>query len=111
MKRLILIATLLVPLSGCSWFASTFGDSPDQATKTTIVDTFADACHTYATALRTAAAALNAKLLSDAQIAAVDKAQVVGDGVCKGPQPTNLTSAVVSVLSATASITLAAGSK
>jgi tyrosyl-tRNA synthetase len=48
-------------------------------------------------------------LLTDAQIADVDKAKVVGDGVCKGPQPSNLTAAVVSVLSATASITLASG--
>jgi len=109
MKRFLLIAALLVPLSGCQWLASTFGGTADQATKTTIVEVFADACHTYATTLRTAAAALDAKLLTDAQIADVDKAKTVGDGVCKGPQPTNLTAAVVSVLSATASITLASG--
>lgn len=114
MRRLAIMAGVLVALaigpSGCTWLANTFGGTPDQATKTTIVTTFADACHTYATALRVAALALDAKLLNDAQIATVDKAQQVGDGACKGPQPTNLTAAVVAVLTATADITVASGS-
>lgn len=115
MKRLYFAAPLMLAFvllsgsSGCTWFANTFGGSADQATKTTIVEVFADACNTYATALRTAAKALDAKLLTDPQIASVDQAKGIGDGICKGPQPTNLTAAVVSVLSATASITLASG--
>lgn len=111
MRRWLMLAVLLVPLGGCTWLAETFGDNPSQATKTTIVEVFADACHTYATALRTAAAALKANLLTSDQIAAIDKAKVIGDGVCKGPQPTNMTSAVVSVLSASASIAFNSGSK
>lgn len=109
MKRYLLIAALVLPLGACQWLASTFGGSADQATKTTIVEVFSDACHTYATTLRTAALALDANVLTSAQIADVDKAKAIGDGVCKGPEPTNLTAAVVSVLSATASITLASG--
>ncbi len=110
-RLLACAAALALSLSGCSWIASTFGDTPDQATKTTILEVFADACHAYATALRTAAAALNAGLLTDAQIAAIDKARAVGDGICNGPQPTNVSSAAVDVLSAASTIVLNSGSK
>lgn len=109
MRRLLILAALLAPLGACTWLANTFGDNPTQEAKTTIVEVFTDACGTYAVALKGAAAALQANLLTDSQIAAIDKAKAVGDGICKGPQPTNVTSAVVSVLGAASTIVLNSG--
>lgn len=110
MKKFLLASLVILPISGCSWVASTFGDNPTQETKTTIVDVFHDSCETYVTALKVAASAEANGLLSADAVSKIDQAQVAGDKACKGPMPTNLTSAVVSVLSAAASITSASGS-
>lgn len=104
MRRLLLIAALSLPLGACSWLAATFGDSPSPTTKTTIVETFRDGCEAYAAALNLAAQALTANTLSDAQIADVNQAKAIADPICKGPQPTNLAAAFVSVAEASLSI-------
>ena len=103
-RKLILAAALCLPIAGCTWLANTFGGNPDQPTKTTIVEVFADGCHTYAAALKLAAQALTANLLTEAQIAQVNQAKTIADPICTGPQPTNLAAAFVSVASATVSI-------
>jgi hypothetical protein len=104
MRRLILAAALLIPLGGCTTIANWFGGMPSAQTKTTIVEVFADSCHTYAAALNLAAQALAANLLTEAQIAQVQQAKAIADPICTGPQPTNLAAAFVSVASATVSI-------
>lgn len=112
MRRILIAAALLVPLSGCQTLASVFGGTPDQPTKTAIVESFIDACSLYAGALKDAAAAANAGLLSDAQKAKIHAIRPSiegtgpGTGVCppNAPQPVNATGALVTVVQATASI-------
>jgi hypothetical protein len=104
MKRYLIVAALLVPLSGCQTIAGWFGGKPTQTTKTTIVEVFADGCHTYAAALNLAAQTLQAGKLTEAQINDVKTAKAIGDPICTGPQPTNLASAFVAVAGATYSI-------
>ena len=103
-----LAVLFLMPLSGCTWLARVFGDTPGQAEKTTIVEVFRDACATYSAALRLAAQANNANLLTKAQVASVSKAREAAEPVCAGSRPTNLTSAIIVVTQAGASIVLAA---
>lgn len=107
MKKYLAIAIVALGLSGCASLASIFGDTPSQSTKTTLVEVFADSCHAYASTLRLATQALQANLLTDAQIAIVDKARSVATPICTGPQPTNFAVALVSVTESTASIALA----
>lgn len=107
MRRALFVAMVLLPLGGCTWLASVFGDNPTQATKTTLVEVFADACHAYASTLRLATQALQANLLTDKQVAVVDQARSVATPICTGPQPTNFAVALVSVTEATANIALA----
>lgn len=104
MRRVLIVAMVLLPLGGCTWLAGVFGGTPSAQTKTTIVEVFADGCHTYAAALNLAAQALTANLLTEAQIAQVNQAKAIADPICTGPQPTNLAAAFVSVASATVSI-------
>lgn len=107
MRRALLVATVLLPLGGCTWLAGVFGGTPTAQTKTTIVEVFADACHAYASTLRLATQALQANLLTDQQIVAVDQARGVATPICTGPQPTNFAVALVSVTEATANVALA----
>jgi hypothetical protein len=95
MRRILLIAAVAFALTSCT---------TSQQTKTTIVEAFADGCNAYAAALSIAADALTANLLSATQINDVNAAKAVADPLCKGPQPTSLTSAFVSVATATLSI-------
>ena len=100
---------LLGSLGGCTTIANWFGGTPDANTKTTIVEVFADSCHTYAAALKLAAQALTANVLTEAQITQVSQAKAIADPICNGPEPTNLAAAFVSVASATVSIGQATG--
>lgn len=104
MKRILLAAIVILPLGGCTWFANLVGGTPDATTKTTIVETFTDGCNAYAAALSIAADALTANVLSDTQISEVQQAKALADPICKGPQPTNLAAAFVTVATATLSL-------
>lgn len=112
MRRIALAGMVLLPLGGCTFLANTFGGTPDQPTKTAIVETFIDACSLYAGALKDAATAANAGLLSDGQKAKIHAIRPPiegtgpGTGVCppNAPEPVNATAALVTVVQATASI-------
>lgn len=104
MKRLILAAALTLSLGGCTWLAQTFGDSPSQQTKVTILEVYTDACHGYTTTAHLAAQAIAADLVTRAQVDAIEKANNLAGPICTGPLPTNLASVVVQVLSSTLDI-------
>lgn len=97
MKKYLAIAIVALGLSGCAWLANNLGGTPSQGTKATIVEVFADSCNAYASALNLATQAMQANLLSEAQIADIEKARSGATPVCTGPQPTNLASAWVIV--------------
>jgi len=66
-KRLLLIAAIALPLSGCQWLASTFGGTPSASTQTAIAHGVLAACDAYYKgALKAAFVADDAGLLTPA---------------------------------------------
>jgi hypothetical protein len=106
---LALSLPLYLPLGGCTWLANTLGGTPDQSTKTAIVEGFIDACDIYAAALKDAAVAAQAHMLSDATIAKIKAVRPGVESICppKGMMPENATGALVSVVQGTAQIVAA----
>ena len=100
---------LSLPLGGCTWLANTFAGTPDQSTKTAIVEGFIDACDIYAAALKDAAVAAQAHLLNDAAIARIKAIRPGVESICppQGTMPENATGALVSVVQGTAQIVTA----
>ncbi len=100
---------LLLPLGGCTWLANTFAPTPDQASKTAIVEGFIDACDIYAAALKDAAAANEAHLLNAATVARIKAIRPGVESICppQGTMPENATAALVTVVQGTAQIVAA----
>jgi hypothetical protein len=100
---------LLLPLGGCTWLANTLGGTPDQSSKTAIVEGFIDACDIYAATLKDAAVAAQAHLLNEATIAKIKAARPGVESICppQGTMPENATGALVSVVQGTAQIVAA----
>ena len=112
MRALRLLAiplALSLPLGGCTWLANTFARTPDQSTKTAIVEGFIDACDVYSAALKDAAVAAQAHLLNDATIAKIKAIRPGVESICppQGNMPENVTGALVSVVQGTAQIVAA----
>jgi hypothetical protein len=101
MRRLLFAAALCLPLAACG------GGTISQSGKADIVQAVAKACEAYAVTLNLAADAEDAHLLSQANVTAIDKARGGANSLCQGPQPTDLTSALVSITVATAQIAAA----
>jgi hypothetical protein len=108
MRRELMICGLLL-LGGCTWLANTFGGTPDQTTKTAIVEGFIDACDIYVAALKDATAAQTSHLLSDAVVVKIHAIRPGIEAICppKGTMPENATGALVTVVQGTAQIVAA----
>lgn len=106
MKKLILAAALLVPLSGCQWAANVFGGTPSAQTQTDIVNGVLAGCQTYKIALEAAIVVQKAGKFSAQQVADIHAARGGIEAICPpaGTMPTNLTSALVTIAEGTSTI-------
>ncbi len=110
MKRLLFIAALLVPLSGCQTVAGWLGGSADSQTVT--VHSVLAACDGfYKGAMKAAFAADDAHLLTPAVKADIHSVRIGVDSICppNGAMPTNLPQALVAIVEAAAKVYTDAG--
>ena len=108
-RKIMLAAALVMPLAGCTWIDSVI--NPSQDTKSNILQAYTDACNAYKSTEHLAAVAINADLLTSAQVDTVAKARAVVTPICTGPLPSNLGSVVISILTNTLAIANAVGGK
>ena len=114
MRRLILAAALLIPLSGCQTIAGWLGGTPSASTQTAIVHGVLAGCDAfYKGALPAAFVADDAHLLTDAVKADIKSVRLGVDAICppSGTMPTNATAALLTVVEGSAKIYSDIGAK
>jgi hypothetical protein len=110
MRKLILAAALLVPLSGCQTVAGWLGGTPQSQTVT--VHSVLAACDGfYKGAMKAAFVADDAHILTPALKADIHSVRVGVDSICppNGAMPSNLPQALVSIVEGAAKVYTDAG--
>lgn len=112
MRRILIAAALLVPLSGCQTVAGWLGGSAESQTVT--VHSVLAACDGfYKGAMKAAFAADDAHLLTPAIKADIHTARIGVDSICppNGAMPANLPQALVAIVEAAAKVYTDAGAQ